>query len=332
MAQLTYQWLNSHDRVALRIVSNFILMYQNTLGLSQNHPLMSMARTRAHDINQPLDNPKNPWTIRNSLTEKRREVLDLQAFSPTRPFYVGDKTLLFDPHALIRLSQNLRIDAATVPHVTSDMLMDAMNVIRDSYTPAVGAHIADITAPHGMINFTALYERANSLHIRNLLNRTSVTPCQLKCLLHFALTRPDGASTSTRPLSSAQEQLIRTLSTIRNCTTGMDGDIAELYQALPSSHRFSLVEGTMEDFTDNEKSKIVLKEIVRSTIETIISTDTQFFKRICATDTVQQLSHQARYVENLIGPELGVDKGLRFDFHTDCLYLYLVQMSKKPFK
>jgi hypothetical protein len=320
--------LNLPNQAILRAVSKHIL----TRGLPEDHNLVQTAISRLTVLDQDSNDPTNPFKVWGDLLVKRNTPTNWESLI-SRPFVVADSMVTFHPDVLASLSKSLQIDPTSIPHITHEELLAVFTGIEAKLpNPNIEDQIRDLSVPHNngeALNFAQLKERASLPYISNILSQEDhPVGAKLRCLIRFALNQPEGNSLSS--LSLSEEAMIGLFSNIKNCDVGQSGDISELYTHLPAAFKLRVISGEIASSQELEKAHTLLKSWIQEIIEQTFDHNDALMKRMCGTnEIIEQHAHQALYLKNLLGEDLGLSLKPRFDINANMLYVKLLDYSKE---
>ena len=133
--------------------------------------------------------------------------------------------------------------------------------------------------------------------------------------------------------SPQEESFLKMMASIQGCPSGKSEGVNAYYlNILPSTFQFTRAVSSAEDDIAYLKSKAEVSTILAVEVEKMFSGQNHLMKALVGIDPrneVQQASHQAGYLKNLIGRDVGLVDKVHFDAHTPVLYQGLVDGSKQ---
>lgn len=311
--------LLSPDMSAVRETSMKIIDSYPLLGLLETDLIVQEALRALILLNNSQD-PLNPYNLHKRLLEKREEVINFEACILPRET-VDDKSVFLNPLYLKNLKGTV-IHISDLPPYTKSFLFD----IRSQLDLRFG-------------------ERSNNPEIKKSweeLSRNSLEGDYLESLLAVKgeLTDPVNLIVAKFVavvsylesltnnlyedcLSEREEKFLFMLSGIQHCKAGKDGGIEYAYDRLPYDRKYKSL--------SISKGHNFLEDVIRSVVRAMFSGTNHFFKELTERlpdEDINQPIHQALYVKNLIGDEVGLDHALNFDNHSQTLNVFLVSKLK----
>lgn len=161
----------------------------------------------------------------------------------------------------------------------------------------------------------------------------SETAAYMRAILHFLQTQSNTIPEESF-LSPQEDSLLRFSSSIRFCPSGKEEGIRALYRNLPKAYQYEK-KGAEAD-RSVAKGKQFVNHALLHAIELLCSEDNAFLRKVTnaeeaaaeghqETAAINQLSHQAQYIKNVIYLKLGLKKAPSFDLYTGILYPKLLE-------
>jgi hypothetical protein len=311
---------SSADEEKGRSISHFIAYNFNELGFLESNTLVQDALLTGVLLSDDKD-PHNPYNVFKSLLEKRKEVITIDSASlPKRKI---DKTQVsLNPDYLRNFATKVTpLTFKNLPSCSKDFLSTMAKQIEERLKDSKNALSMTLEAYQELIESSL-----NDQYLNNLLSINGkpedLVPSNIKKLVAVVSYLESLDNTlSSIAFSEREDEFLMMLSGIQACSYGKDGGIEDAYSRLPRSAQH------------NEMG--FLETIIRSKLEEMVSGE-EFFRKITKTplgDKVGQAIHQKVYIENLIGPEVGLidpSQPLIFDKYTKGnLNPYLFTLPKK---
>jgi hypothetical protein len=175
-----------------------------------------------------------------------------------------------------------------------------------------------------------LQECLSDLYLSRLLENKkteiSIISAQFRAILHNILSKESRVKPG-EVFSEQEELLIKTAMTIRACPGGKNEGIALTYWLLDPWYRYPAKGFETGNDKKDEAFKFIANE-VQKILNAQFSGTNAFMKELTGVEKVEQASHQAIYVKNLIGHLVGLSHKTYFDLHTHVLNDKLVKMSR----
>lgn len=308
--------LGSPDQRIAQKISSFILIYQDSLGLNEEDPIIQEA-LRVRMLLETSDDPLNPYNFFRRLGDLREQPVNLEAISLPKEIIEG-LTVRLNPEYLKKLS-GIAVTFRDLPVYSKDFF------IKMKYQ--IDSRINDQLR---IENYEDLMSGSlGSDYLNNLLNvqgqaddAVPVTASKLIAVVAYIESLNDVGSASA--FSEREHQFIMMLSSIQSCVTGKSGGIDDCYDRLPGTAKYKTI--------SKSKAHAFLEDVIRREVEKMLSGTNHFFNDLTGgipNEEISQAIHQARYVENLIGNNIGINRPLYFDNHTQLLNLKLISHSKE---
>lgn len=133
--------------------------------------------------------------------------------------------------------------------------------------------------------------------------------------------------------SPMEEGLLHMFASIRGCQQGKSEGINAYYlNVLPTVNRYAPAVAAAAIAAEEDttlQTRVEVTGVLLEEVEKMFSGQNYLMKSIVGGEEVQQASHQAGYLKNLIGHVVGLPDKLLFDAHTSLLYAGLTQISKQ---
>ncbi len=158
---------------------------------------------------------------------------------------------------------------------------------------------------------------------------------KLIAIIAYLDSFPD--ESSPEAFSEKEEAFLRLLASIQECSIGEREGVENYYFNMDPDHKIKTM--TTERLGDVYLTTFLIKQVAN-----MLSGTNHYFQELIKEDheqisqagntnppteeEVKQASHQARYVKNLIGDDVGLRDSAIFDSHTQVLSLNLVARSK----
>lgn len=307
--------LLSDDEKAVLQLSETIIFYFELFGLHELHPLVQDA-LRVRTLLENTDDERNPYNFHNKVKRLRAEVVELDdALLPSEiieglKVQVNQRYLKALPALVVRFKD--------LPRYSKDFL----STMRAQIERRLSAQLT-------IDNYDALIQGSlGSGYVQSLLNirgkPDDIVPYSASKIIAVVAHLETLDNTCVPDaFSDREEKFLLMLSSVRECVTGKDGGIDDAYARIPRSAQYASI--------SESKTHGLVENIVREKVEAMLSGDNLFFKELvngAPNEEVQQAIHQARYVENIIAPDVGSSKPLRFDCNTQTLNWDLVSRPK----
>ncbi|MCA0370707.1 MAG: hypothetical protein LCH26_06360 [Proteobacteria bacterium] len=354
MLALFEERLGGADREELARLCDFILRAKEgfrdfnfvRLGWSEDHPIVQNAIAKQIVLAQDITDPKNPWYIWRQMLSKRAGVVDFDAVTPD-PKVVAGKRMSIKPAAIARFASGFAIEETSVPDLEANILELLVNRLAGRITPQMALEIEGMQSPP--ISFHVLKVRTLGTQGHSFLTslmrakKTDFYGAKLRCLLSHLMTFDDTVK-APHALSPREARLVHLLTNLRECDTGQAGDLEELYNALPEEAKYT----TRSDIFDWENITLsqrlgygFLMRTAAEGVREVLGQDNTLMRRICGVPAngvcpdgkplkIEQLVHQAKYLMNFIGRDLGVPHMDSFPHDAGLYYQQMLSFDKAP--
>ncbi|WP_010302383.1 hypothetical protein [Candidatus Odyssella thessalonicensis] len=312
-------------------IAEFILNNVVRLGIYDEHPTVQEAEQIMLLLERSND-PSNPYHFHRQTLKKRQDPVDWSSIQLPVEIVDGYR-LTLNPAYLKSLTQETVL-FAELPPFNRELLKELDAGIRAKLqaNPALASEIAQ--------NYSATYDSLyqgclGSTLLQNLLNTQGdkeapvpLTAAKMMAIVNFLGKLPNQAS-ADEILSIQEQTFLQLMASIQHCSTGKEEGIHLYYNNLPSEYKFN---GLSTDASDAEKGRQWVNCILQKEIEALLSGTTSYFQALIGMqphEQVEQASHQARYVKNVIAEEVGLGRFLSFDRHSSCIYQKLINKTKQ---
>lgn len=354
MLALFEERLGGADREELARLCDFILRAKDgfrdfnfvRLGWSEDHPIVQNAIAKQIVLAQDVTDPKNPWYIWRQMLSKRGAVVDFDAVTP-EPKIVADKRVRPNPAAIARFASGFAIEEANVPDLEANVLERLVNRLEGRMSPQMALEIEGMQSPP--ISFNVLKVRTLGTQGHSFLTslmhakKTDFYGAKLRCLLSHLMTFDDAVN-APHQLSPREARLVHLLTNLRECDTGQAGDLEELYNALPDSAKYQVKSDVFdwENITPSQRlGYAFLMRTAGEGVREVLGQDNALMRRICGVPangvgpdgknlTIEQLVHQAKYLVNFLGRDLGVPHVDSFPHDAGLYYQQMLSFDKAP--
>ncbi|MDP1975027.1 MAG: hypothetical protein Q8K37_03570, partial [Alphaproteobacteria bacterium] len=346
--------LNTDNEKLVKFLIEFIT-YED-LGIDEDHEMIQLCITIQTLLDQSND-PKNPFKVYRDLKNKRQEEVDFSNLISFQ-FFTDDKSkdainykIALNPDFFKKLSE-IEVDFDSVPHVDPIILDLALNVIETRiFNNEILLHeVYSIIEPSLLNEEQPSLDRMKSSfngmklkllngdrYLFSLLNahREHKVAAQFKCLMKYIISL-DATDGSDKELSTQEQALLKTLSSITNCSTGQAGGVVEAYAYLPYEAKLKTKSGHQLEVAtigQDQLPSFVASEFLYDTfqdiIETMFSGTNDLMIDICGEVKIEEPVHQGLYLRNLIGDLVGARHGLKFDRHAQLYYTNLLALTRQ---
>lgn len=313
-----------------RDLTGLILQSMDILGVFDLHPLVQEALFMQILVSNPHD-PANPYYLYRRTLEKQQTPVNWSQIQPVIESVAGDR-LKINPEYLRSIRQQA-VHLSDLPAINPIFFeeLDQRLASRLHSHPEIEVKIHNDFA----LSYSELRQGAlGSPFLKNLLSikvaDDEPVPAVVSKLIAIAsfLQRLDQECQEGQVLSLQEETFLKVLACIQNCVTGKEEGIHSYYANLPSAYKIAALEGNNSEI---EKAKYWVNSIVLKEIEAVCSGTTLLFKRLLeleAAEDVPEPAHQARYIKNVLGPDIGLSSAVAFDRHSRALHPKLITKSK----
>ncbi|MBA4118044.1 MAG: hypothetical protein C0514_04010 [Candidatus Puniceispirillum sp.] len=354
MLALFEERLGGADREVLTRICDFILRAKDgfrdfnftRLGWSEDHPVVQNAIAKQIVLAQDITDPKNPWYIWRQMLNKRALPVDFDAVTP-EPKIVAGKRVSINPAAIARFASGFAIEEASVPDLEANVLERLVNRLEGRMTPQMALEIEGMQSPP--ISFNVLKVRTLGTQGHSFLTslmhakKTDFYGAKLRCLLTHLMTFDDTVN-APHQLSPREARLVHLLTNLRECDTGQAGDLEELYNALPEKAKYTARSDIFdwENITPSQRlGYAFLMRTAGEGVREVLGQDNVLMRRICGVPEkgtgpdgkplkIEQLVHQAKYLINFIGRDLGVPHVDSFPHDAGLYYQQMLRFDKAP--
>ncbi|AIK96182.1 hypothetical protein [Candidatus Odyssella acanthamoebae] len=314
-----------------RHLADFILSNLDRLKLYEAHFVVQEALQTRILLNNTQDQ-SNPYNFYRMTLEKRSVEVEVEKLKLPVEILEGVQVTL-NP-AYLKNMRPLTVRFADLPVINRQLLqnIDTDLTKRLGTNPKLEAEIQkNFAAPYSTLKAGAL----GSSLLQGLLDTQGdpktfvpVIAAKMIAITNFLQT----LETDVLPgqsLSLQEQTFLKVLASIQNCVTGKEEGIHFYYTNLPSSFKFR---GLIEDGTLREKGSHWVNTLLRKEVEYLLSGTNLYLKNLIGIPVqaeIQQAAHQARYVKNVIGPDVGLSEAAAFDRYSRMIYQKLIDRSKQ---
>lgn len=353
-----YNELNGDNRDRLKRICDFILhRRQGTtrfnfqqLGWNEDHPVVQDAIRKRTVLSGDITDPKNPWNIWNKMLERRAKDVDWTHVTPPEIIFAG-KNVSLNPERIAQFSHGFLIDAETVPTVSPALLHILFTQLEGRLNDALRQEISHMHEKNvsfqGLKNHTLGAQDASFLTLLLKGKKTDFHSAKIMCVLNHLMTFPDNDGTQTH-LSSREHRFMQIVTNLRECDTGKADDLEELYNALPSEFKYSVLSPLFdwENISiEKRKGYGFLMTTVREGAFQVLSENNPLMRQICGLPeqpvdangnpvgepaSISQLTHQTKYIINFVGSDIGVSHPDSFPHDAHLFYQNMLAFEKTP--
>ncbi|MBA4117932.1 MAG: hypothetical protein C0514_03440 [Candidatus Puniceispirillum sp.] len=350
--------LKGHDRDRLERICDFILRRRQgitrfnfqQLGWNEDHPVVQDAIRKRTVLSGDITDPKNPWYIWNQMLERRAKDVDWAHVTPPELIF-ADKNVTLNPERIGQFSHGFLIDVDTVPAVSTALLHTLFTQLEDRLNESLRQEISHMQTQN--ISFQGLKNRtlgAQGVSFLTLLlngKKTDFHSAKLMCVLNHLMTLPDADGTQTH-LSTREHRFMQIVTNLRECDTGKADDLEELYNALPSDFKYSVLTPLFDwenISAEKRKGYGFLMTTVREGAFQVLSENNPLMRQICGLPeqpfdkngrpvgephSISQLTHQTKYIINFVGRDIGVNHPDSFPHDAHLFYENMLAFEKTP--
>lgn len=346
--------LESADRDTIARTCTFILSANSgfgdfnfeRFGWNEDHDIVQNAIRKKIVLSQPLTDPKNPWRIWGEMLNRRAIPADFDAVTPPHKVVAG-KNVTLNPAHIARFSQGFSIDEKSVPSIAPTHVHDLLEDLEARLTPGLRAEIEGMQDPP--VSFAGLKLRALGASGRSFLTTTlngkknSLSTARLMCVLNHLHTF-DAHNGTPEKLSSRDARLVQILLNLRNCNTGQNTDLEELYNNLPVDFKYTVTSNLFDwDYisADERRGYSFLMQTVGEGAFQAFGENNALMRRICGLPesglneegkpiNIAELTHQTKYVLNFIGRDVGANHPDSFPHNAELFYEHMLSFEKTP--
>jgi hypothetical protein len=317
-------------------VADFITRYYEWFTLIEDDEIVQQA-IRTGLLLENSNDQLNPYRIYDALQQKRAEAVSWDLVNPSKEVLNG-VAVQFNPHFLRDELKQYGLTYADLPKHSVNFLDDCINLInqRIKQDPTSLKTIQEITScSFQELKASALADGILARYLSSQGKADARVPVMaarfIAIISHLETLSCD--KLEAEAFSPREEGFLRLLASIQGCANGKSEGINSYYlNILPVERRYSTVTGQGEDDIAYLRSKAEVTLILLEEVEKMFSGQNHLMKALAGLkhkDEVQQASHQAGYLRNLIGHVVGLQDQQAFDAHTHTLYLQLVNLSKQ---
>lgn len=307
----------------LHYLASFVTRYHALFAIHDEHPLFQKAIEVQSALVAP--GPKNAVNIFNKQLAMRNQP---SLFIPPL-MEVEGKNVRFNLPVIQALVAQMSIPRSLLhKDVTWDAWAQLIQRIdQKSVDPEVQRLIADeSTGGWDVLKSTCLSDNAFfRARIEFAADPVPVNYAQLNAVLHKIINMNGEGS----PLSEKELLLIKFAESVKNCPGGKFEGVSLYYTRGLEPHEKFPIEITGESDKAKARAKAVLAEEYQNTIVQSFSDSDALMQELTSQRHVQQISHQAIYLKNLIAHIVGLQHNLHFDTHTQTLYETLINRPRE---
>ena len=303
-------------------LAKFITKYQDELQLHDEHQVMQ----HAIDIlaSKNIEEKKNPFALYKKLKQLKKEP---STFCPTSQEVAGYTTAF----CLASFRQSaFSISREELPsNVIVDSWQSLINRLEDKMNSNEQAQ-AEVSI-YGTSWDTLWNQCFSDVYLSTLLQSSSATvsviEAKWRAILQSILEQ-DKTILEGKVFSAQEEVLIKTAMTIQACKGGKQEGIATLYRLLDPKYRY-LAKG----FETGDVKKDAAFAFIAAQVEQLFANQCSgtnaLMQELTNMQDIEQISHQAIYLKNMIAPVIGLYHEVCFDRHTTVLYDSLVEKARE---
>lgn len=258
--------LNSPNREEMGDISSFIIENRRALEISEDSDFfLEVVGKKA--ISENVVNPKSPFKAWPALLQKRVVPVDVRSLTQDFPLWESEgRQWRFNPERLEDFGKEVHIDPTTVPLITQNDLIGALDKIQAKLTENPEAiqsamdeitkvHNGDIPLPFEDLKTFALGYNGRSFFMSSF-SKDSIEGAQLKCTLNYIKSFSDEGG----GLSAREVKLINFLMSVNACEIGQESGLTSYYQVYVPTHFKYSVTGDLfsPDHPEIQPSKYVL--------------------------------------------------------------------------
>jgi hypothetical protein len=323
-----FEKLQSPDLLKTHELAEFIWNNKENFLLYEEH-LLAQEALQKLILTKATHEPKNPYTIYKKLQEEQK--LETPLFEMPIEEIAGKKVSFDLEAAKHRAAQKQVITFGDLPQgIKYTVLQDLFEPLEkrlanedSSVKERAEKAIEEMTSG----SFGNLRNNfAKDPYLQSLLAATgkSSNPAPLGVAHFLAILKyildQSNVVKEGEFFSPQEEMLLKMSASIQNCSTGKSEGIAIAYNMLPPEYRY----GTMAaNLPGKERGLLYLDSLIQNVLNSLM-TNEAMLKEMIGENRVEQLSHQAYFLKNRIGPRIGLEPTLKFDPHTDTLYDNLI--------
>jgi hypothetical protein len=274
---------------------------------AQSYDRNSQDRRHPFVLHKKLRNLANTPTPTVSQPDHQGYILDLTSIKDSKldlsnvPSYtIRDlQQTVFQSRTEIARSNQARLLADTIvpPDPTDPQVSTDSNTLLDNYKDSF---------------FETLLSRP-----REHLNRAKFC-----AILRFIKDQPSDTS-ETKLISLQTESLLRISSAIRNCPTGKERGIDEVYKNLQEQYKYPLLGSqgiNLDELSNDEKFlRTLVVQVIYDLLDALFSDQSDMVKEMLGRPTDPQMVHQVQYIRNLLAPHVGLIHEYAYDRHSRCI-------------
>jgi hypothetical protein len=317
--------LQSTNSIDTQKWAKFIWNNKESLLLTEDHAL---AQEALHQLllTAPTADPKNPYTIYKNL--QAESLIPTPDFKLSSEEIAGQK-LAFNLQALEeKIKQRRSITFGQLPQeMNSNFIQQQFHALNQRLQHVDQAtreetlrYIENITGTsfhYLQTNF------ASDLYLRLLLATKDVATnpapkdvARFLAIMKYVYDQSNDLKEGAF-LSAREETLLQLSNSIQYCQAGKSEGIDLAYNRLPNGYRY---ENEQVPTTTEEKALQYLDTLAQKLLNECLTSEALLKELTEAPGAVEQLSHQALFLKNRIGPRVGLQHQLKFDAHTHVLY------------
>jgi hypothetical protein len=305
------------------------------MGLSEEHPLVQQALSIG-TVLERSDDPSNPFNLYKILKEKREAKVDFSKIeSATETF--NEIQFSVDPVFLKKLDVKLPT-FGILPNVDDQQFKTLIENFEKRLQGNEKDELQKEVKDKSEYTWEDLLkESLGDNHFRYIYTLLGMTGKKedaapmlvgfAKCTVNYLLSLPTKRE-EKQLLSEQEDALLAYLTSIAGCKYGKDGTLFAYYNnSVPFSFKLQLL---------RSKETLVIESFLYTSIQKFIlnmfSGQSYFMKKVAGgelEELVKEMSHQELYMKNLILNDVGVPHSLGFDFHSQLLYLPMLELSKE---
>lgn len=285
-----YKYLEkcSDQYVAIDVADRLILLREQ-LGLQDQHPLLYLAVC----ISYREDSESNPYHIHKTHLARKPQAVSFPSYQ-----LESGAPVAINQGRLRELNELFVINLSDLPPVSLFTWQAIRTRLVESDTvERTLAEISDDTIDDfHMILQSPFLESLLQIETEPL----PIIAAQWKAIVHY-LNQAD------------EEQCVRLLCGIQNCSAGKSEGIAITYHyALPQE--FKVLEKSM----DQDPATCFLVSFLQTTLSRLLSGQNAFMHELTGIEgNIEQFAHSALFAKNLLSSSIGYKHTVAFDVHTD---------------
>lgn len=141
---------------------------------------------------------------------------------------------------------------------------------------------------------------------------------ELYAIVDYILKQPSESAV----VNQQEEVLLSMATSIQQCSRGQAEGITLSYNALNIQGNNTLLEG-------EKRVLFWIDQSINKMGKDLISSDNSLMRELTQASPIHQLAHQATYLENVIGKDIGLDTPYVFDMHSQLIINNLLLKTKK---